>query len=137
MFGSLGGPELILILVIALIVFGPRRLPEMGKSVGKMLVEFRRASNDFKRTIEEEVESEKRALNAQPGSVTVTTAPEPVVGTMGLNVNATATPANAATTASVEPASASVTAAAADMALPHPPGTVAQASPAATSSDPA
>jgi Tat protein translocase TatB subunit len=59
MFGTLGGPELFLILVIALIVFGPRRLPEIGKSIGKMLVEFRRASNDFKRTIEEEVEADK------------------------------------------------------------------------------
>ena len=57
--GSIGGPELLLILIIALIVFGPRKLPEMGKSLGKMLVEFRRASNEFKRTIEDEVEAEK------------------------------------------------------------------------------
>src|SRR5262245_6739280 len=59
MFGTLGGPEIFLILVVALIVFGPRRLPEIGKSVGKMLGEFRRASNDFKRTIEDEIEAEK------------------------------------------------------------------------------
>src|SRR6185503_5283524 len=59
MFGTLGGPELLLILVIALIVFGPRKLPEIGKSIGKMMVEFRRASNDFKRTIEDEVEADK------------------------------------------------------------------------------
>ena len=59
MFGTLGGPEVILILVIALIVFGPRRLPEIGKSMGKMLAEFRKASNDFKRTIEDELEAEK------------------------------------------------------------------------------
>lgn len=59
MFGTLGGPEIFLILVVALIVFGPRRLPEIGKSVGKMLAEFRKASNDFKRTIEDEVESER------------------------------------------------------------------------------
>jgi TatA/E family protein of Tat protein translocase len=64
MFGSLGGPELLLILVVALIVFGPRKLPEIGKSMGKMLVEFRRASNDFKRTIETEVESEKNRPGA-------------------------------------------------------------------------
>jgi Tat protein translocase TatB subunit len=61
MFGTIGGPELILILVIALIVFGPRKLPDIGKSVGKMMAEFRRASTDFKRTIEEEVEAEKKA----------------------------------------------------------------------------
>jgi TatA/E family protein of Tat protein translocase len=65
MFGTLGGPEVILILVVALIVFGPRRLPEIGKSMGKMLAEFRKASNDFKRTIEDELEAEK-AKEAQP-----------------------------------------------------------------------
>ena len=59
MFGTLGGPELFLILVVALIVFGPRKLPEIGKSVGKMMAEFRKASQDFQRTIEEEVEAEK------------------------------------------------------------------------------
>jgi TatA/E family protein of Tat protein translocase len=59
MFGTLGGPELLLIFVIALIVFGPRKLPEIGKSLGKMMGEFRRASNDFKRTIVEEVEADK------------------------------------------------------------------------------
>ena len=59
MIGSLGGPEIFLILVIALIVFGPRKLPEIGKSMGRMLAEFRKASNDFKRTIEEEVEADK------------------------------------------------------------------------------
>lgn len=71
MFGTIGGPELLLILVIALIVFGPRQLPEIGKSLGRMLVEFRRAGNDFKRTLEDEVEAEKRppvppAIEAPP-----------------------------------------------------------------------
>jgi Tat protein translocase TatB subunit len=59
MFGTLGGPELFLIFVVALIIFGPRKLPEIGKSLGKMMSEFRRASNDFRSTIESEVESEK------------------------------------------------------------------------------
>ena len=40
MCGTLGGPEIVLILVLALIVFGPRKLPEIGKSMGKMLGEF-------------------------------------------------------------------------------------------------
>jgi Tat protein translocase TatB subunit len=65
MFGTLGGPELFLILVVALIVFGPRKLPEMGKSLGKMLAEFRKASNEFQRTIEDEVEAD-RFKNATP-----------------------------------------------------------------------
>lgn len=59
MFGTLGGPELFLILVIALIVFGPRKLPEIGKSMGRMMAEFRKASNEFRQTIESEVEAEK------------------------------------------------------------------------------
>ena len=59
MFGSIGGPEILLIFVLALLLFGPRKLPEIGKSIGKMMVEFRRASNDFKRTIEDEVEADK------------------------------------------------------------------------------
>ncbi len=59
MFGTLGGPELFLIMVIALIVFGPRKLPEIGKSMGKMMAEFRKASQEFRQTIESEVEAEK------------------------------------------------------------------------------
>jgi sec-independent protein translocase protein TatB len=65
MFGTLGGPELFVILVIALVVFGPRKLPEIGKSIGRMMGEFRRASNDFKRTIEDEVEADRLRANAQ------------------------------------------------------------------------
>jgi sec-independent protein translocase protein TatB len=66
MFGTLGGPELFLILVIALIVFGPKKLPEIGKNLGKMIGEFRRASNDFQRTIEQEVEAVNRAQQEVP-----------------------------------------------------------------------
>ena len=53
--GSIGAPELIIILVVALIVFGPKKLPELGKSLGKGLAEFRRASSELKSTIEREV----------------------------------------------------------------------------------
>jgi sec-independent protein translocase protein TatA len=53
--GSVGMPELIIIFVVALIVFGPRKLPELGKSLGKGLAEFRKASHELKSTIEEEV----------------------------------------------------------------------------------
>ncbi len=55
MIGSLGFQELILIFVVALLLFGPRRMPDIGRSIGRALGEFRRASNDFKRTIETEV----------------------------------------------------------------------------------
>jgi Tat protein translocase TatB subunit len=59
MFGTLGGPELFLIMVVALIVFGPRKLPELGRSLGKMMAEFRKASSDFQRTIEDEVDADR------------------------------------------------------------------------------
>ncbi len=57
--GNLGMPEIIVIFVLALIFFGPRKLPEIGKSLGKGLAEFKKASNDLKRTWEEEVQMEK------------------------------------------------------------------------------
>lgn len=57
--GSLGMQEIIVIFVLALIIFGPRKLPEIGKSLGKGLQEFKKASNDLKRTWEEEVQLEK------------------------------------------------------------------------------
>jgi TatA/E family protein of Tat protein translocase len=57
--GGLGMPEIMIILVIALIVFGPRKLPDLGRSLGKAMGQFRRASEDFKRTWEQEVEIEK------------------------------------------------------------------------------
>ena len=59
MFGPLGVPEVILIFVVALLLFGPRKMPQIGRSVGRALGEFRRASNDFKRTIEDEVAAEE------------------------------------------------------------------------------
>src|SRR5262245_43430885 len=64
MFGSIGMPELILIFVVALLVFGPRKLPEIGKSLGKGLAEFKKASEDLKKTIEQETEDGKRELHA-------------------------------------------------------------------------
>ncbi len=59
---NLGFSEVLVIFVIALIVFGPRKLPDLGKSLGKGLAEFKRASNELKKTWEEEVETEEEEL---------------------------------------------------------------------------
>ncbi|MBV8858228.1 MAG: twin-arginine translocase TatA/TatE family subunit [Acidobacteria bacterium] len=59
-FEFLGTTELLVIAVVALVLFGPRKLPEIGRSVGKAIGEFKRASDDFKRTWEYEVELERR-----------------------------------------------------------------------------
>jgi len=69
MFGSIGMPELILIFVVALLVFGPKKLPEIGKSIGKGLAEFKRASDDLKKTIEQEIEQGKAETAAVRDSV--------------------------------------------------------------------
>jgi TatA/E family protein of Tat protein translocase len=52
-------PELVLIFAVALLLFGPRKMPQIGKSIGRALGEFRRASNEFKRTIEDEVAADE------------------------------------------------------------------------------
>jgi len=64
--GPLGFPELIIIFVVALIVFGPRKLPELGRSLGKGLSEFKRASNELRNTLDEEIRDEERRTPAPP-----------------------------------------------------------------------
>ncbi|KAB2958502.1 MAG: twin-arginine translocase TatA/TatE family subunit, partial [Thermoanaerobaculia bacterium] len=66
MFGPLGVPELLFILVLALLLFGPKRLPEIGRTIGKGMAEFRRATNDLKRTIETEISLEESARRPTP-----------------------------------------------------------------------
>jgi len=89
MFGSIGMPELIIIFVIALIIFGPRKLPELGRSLGKSLAEFKRASNELKSTLEEEIrleeqrtsleESKAKAAAQAAAAAATTEAPKPHV----------------------------------------------------------
>ena len=67
MFGPIGMPEMIVIAVIALIIFGPRKLPELGKSLGKSIAEFKRASNELKNTLEDEIRTEELSGRPQIG----------------------------------------------------------------------
>lgn len=84
---SLGSTELIFILVVALIFFGPRKLPQLARSMGKGLAEFRKASDDFKRTWEREVALETTQLEdttimeteRQPTYESVASSDSPVV----------------------------------------------------------
>lgn len=59
MFGSLGGGEILLVLILALLLFGPRKLPQIGKTLGKAVGEFRNATNELRRGIEREVHLEE------------------------------------------------------------------------------
>ena len=76
MFGSIGVTELVIIFVIALIVFGPRKLPELGKSLGKSINEFKKASNELQHTLEQEIRvEEQQKVAAAPVAEPVSPAP--------------------------------------------------------------
>ena len=77
MLGSIGMPELIIIFVIALIIFGPRKLPELGRSLGKSLAEFKRASNELKNTLEEEIRLDEQRSNLDAARAAERTAATP------------------------------------------------------------
>ncbi len=77
MFGPLGFPELLFILVLALLIFGPKRLPEIGRTIGRGMAEFRKASTDLKRTINTELALDEPA--APPARPWIEPAAPPVV----------------------------------------------------------
>jgi sec-independent protein translocase protein TatA len=65
MFGSLGMPELIVIFVIALVIFGPRKLPELGRSLGRGIAEFKKATNELQNTLEQEINADEARTKAE------------------------------------------------------------------------
>jgi sec-independent protein translocase protein TatA len=84
--GPIGMPEMVVIAVIALIIFGPRKLPELGKSLGKSIAEFKRASNELKNTLEEEIRTEelqdaRKSAQIPPTAATPPASPAPVATT--------------------------------------------------------
>jgi sec-independent protein translocase protein TatA len=60
MFGTIGVQEMVVIFIVALVLFGPKKLPELGRTIGKALTEFRRASNDLKASFEREMHNLER-----------------------------------------------------------------------------
>ena len=82
--GPIGIPEMIIIAVVALIFFGPRKLPELGRSLGKSLSEFKRASNDLRSSLDEEIRQEERRTptpavsSTDPANLPSPAAPETV-----------------------------------------------------------
>ncbi len=78
MFGSIGGTELLVILLLGLLVFGPRKLPEIGRTLGKALAEFRRATQELKDSIEKEVDLKEADVREDLRSVELRrTSPSP------------------------------------------------------------
>lgn len=71
MFGPIGGPELLVIFAIALLIFGPRRLSELGRTLGKGIAEFRKAATDMRDTLDAEV----ARAEIKPSGETATPAP--------------------------------------------------------------
>jgi sec-independent protein translocase protein TatA len=65
MLGSVGMPELLIIMVVALLVFGPRRLPELGRAVGQTLNEFKKGANSLRDSLEDEVRREDQTLRTE------------------------------------------------------------------------
>jgi TatA/E family protein of Tat protein translocase len=80
---NLGFPEMIFIFFLALIIFGPKKLPEIGRQIGKALNEFRRASNEFKAQIESEINNLENEVRSQPQILPPVQSPQGAIASGG------------------------------------------------------
>lgn len=69
MFSNIGIPGLILILVLALIIFGPKKLPEIGKAVGQTLNEFKKSAKELTSDVVEEIDEAKKEVKEQKEAI--------------------------------------------------------------------
>lgn len=90
-FESIGTSELILIGLIALVVFGPRKLPQFAKTIGKTMADFKKTTNEFKSTWEKEVDFEEEARIIK-GEEKLLESPNTIARNLDLNQNLIATP---------------------------------------------
>lgn len=87
MFGSIGMPELIVIMVVALIVIGPKRLPDMAKSLGRALRDFKRATSEFQDNLNLDEEVADSYVTDEENSISKTTKEEKTPGTPGNSID--------------------------------------------------
>lgn len=127
MLGSLGLPELLFIMVLALLVFGPRKLPEIGRTLGRALGEFRRATSDLKRSIDVELKADEFREQAKPSAAAERPVPEvrPAASVLGSAVemrsrSGASEPAPAAAESSGAPEASTTEAAASKAAFEEP-----------------
>jgi Tat protein translocase TatB subunit len=100
-FGSIGGPEVLLLFIVALLLFGPRRLPEIGRTLGKTIADFKRATTDFRMNLEREVQLDAIKDAVRP----IESAPRPEALARGVLLDGipSAAPAPAPADADAEP----------------------------------
>ena len=97
--------DTIFIFCLALIIFGPKKLPEIGRQIGKLMVEFRRASNEFKMQIEEELRSSEEAERQKEISSTTTMLPATTAAVPAIAATTTANEGSASTAPVIAPPS--------------------------------
>ncbi len=136
MLGSIGFPEVLMILVIALLIFGPKKLPEVGRTIGKGLAEFRRASSDLKRSVNAELalDDDERQPTPRRPAVAARTLDDGARSGPGYGPDAAAAPAPAVTEAP-ENTAARGSLESAEEEAPAAPAEVAQSSEVAEASE--